>query len=123
MINYKDENFLIELKDGIIHVEWLKETYDYDSIDYIIKKRIEMVKGESYPIFTDLRKLKSGSRQARERLAGPDAGIGVTAVAVLVSTRVQRTLYNFFNAIYKAPVQAKIFTSKEKALEWLEKFK
>lgn len=123
MIHYQDENFSIELINGILHVEWMKETYDYETIDYIIKKRIEMVEGNSYPIFTDLRKLKGGSRQARERLAGKDAGVGVSAVAVLVSTRVQKTMYNFFNAIYKAPVQAKVFTDKEKALQWLEKYK
>ncbi len=123
MINYQDENFKIELKNGILHVEWLKETYDFESIDYIIKKRIEIIGDQSFPIFTDLRLLKGGSRQARERLAGKDAGIGVSAVAVLVSTRVQKTMYNFFNAIYKAPVQARVFTDKEKALQWLEKYK
>lgn len=123
MINYQDENFKIELINGILHVEWLKESYDYETIDFIIKKRIELLEGRSYPIFTDLRILKAGSRQARERLAGKDAGVGVSAVAVLVSTRVQKTMYNFFNAIYKAPVQARVFTSKDKALQWLEKYK
>jgi len=123
MIQYKDENFIVELIDGIIHVVWLKERYEYEEVDFIIKKRIEMCDGKAYPIFTDLRLLKTGSRQARERLAGKDAGVGVIAVAVLVSTRVQQTLYSFFHAIYKAPAKAKIFSDKSKALEWLEQFK
>ncbi len=123
MIKYSDENFNIELIDGILHVIWLKETYEYDTIDFIIKKRIELLEGKSYPIFTDLRLLRGGSRPARERMAGKDAAVGVTAVAVLVKTKVQKNIYNFFNAIYRAPVQAKVFSDKEKALQWLEKFK
>jgi hypothetical protein len=121
-IHYADQNFKIELIDEIIFVEWLKEEYDYEEIDFIIKKRIELCAGKSFPIFTDLRKLKKGTRQSRERLAGMDAGIGVSAVAVLVGTRVQKTLFNFFNAIYKAPAPTRLFTNKESALQWLRQY-
>ena len=123
MNEYLDENFHIKLENNIIKIIWLKEYYDYNTVDLGIKKRIEISGKSAYPLFSDFRKVKSGSREARERLAGKDAGTNVTAVAVLVSTEVHKVLFSFFNSIYKAPAPTKIFTSTEKALEWLEKYK
>lgn len=123
MNEYLDENFHIKLEDGIVKIIWLKEYYDYPTVDLGIKKRIEISGGHDGPMFSDFRKVKSGSREARERLAGKDAGTNVTAVAVLVSTEVHKVLFSFFNSIYKAPAPTKIFTSEEKALKWLEKYK
>jgi len=123
MNEYIDDNFNIKLEDGIVYIAFLKEFYNYDQIDLGIKKRLEIVGDNSYPMFSDFRKVKSGTREARQRFSEKDAGIGVKAVAVYINSKVQKIMFNFFNSIYKAPAPTRIFTDKEKALKWLEQYK
>lgn len=122
-VHYVDDRFSIQLKDGIVYFTFNKEYIDFVLVDDAVNKRIELTGGKPYPIFSDFRLVKNGSREARERMAAKDAGIGVTAVAVLINSKVHKTIYNFFHSIYKAPAPAKLFTDKEKALKWLEQFK
>jgi len=121
--DYKDERFSIVLENGIIHFTVYKEIFDYAMVNEAINIRKDMFKNNSYPLLSDIRIIKTGSREARERLAAKDAGDGVKAVAGLISNEVHRIIFNFFNTIYKAPVECKLFTNREKALQWLEQFK
>jgi len=123
MEKYSDEFFDIEIINGIIEIIWKKDYYDFAEVDFGMKKRTELANNRSFPILSDFRKVKSGSRKARERLSEKDGGEKVSAVAVLVSSNVHKVLFNFFNSIYKAPAPTKLFTDKEKALEWLEQYK
>ncbi|MDD3875944.1 MAG: STAS/SEC14 domain-containing protein [Bacteroidales bacterium] len=123
MDKYADDKFSFELIDGILHVLAITEFVDFKTIDDAINKRNEYLKDKKYPMFSDIRKVKSITREARERLAAEDAGTGVNAVAILVSTKAQRIIYSFFNSIYGAPAPAKIFSNKEKALAWLQQYK
>jgi type III secretory pathway component EscU len=123
IFEYKEDRFIIKIVNGIVQIEWLVSFIDYDFINDIINKRLEITKDKTYPMFTDMRKVKSGTRQARERLASSDSAFGVAAGAILVSTKVHVIMYRFFNTIYKSPVPAKLFTDKDKALQWLEQYK
>lgn len=123
MDEYKDDRFEIKLEGGIVYVIFKKEFLDFDFVNDIINKRLEITQNEIYPMFSDFRVVKSGSREARQRMAGKDAGIGVNAVAIYVNSQVHKVIYNFFNSIYKAPAPARLFTDKNKALKWLENYK
>jgi hypothetical protein len=122
MTLYTTESFSISLIDNIIYVKFFKSDFDFETIDEGVRKRIELVGENSYPIFADIRTLKIITRDARERLAAPDAALGVTGVALLVNSKVQVILFNFFHAIYKSPTPSKLFKSEKKALEWLAKY-
>ena len=123
MDSYKDDRFEITLKEGIVHIIFKKEYVDYDFVNDGILRRNEITKGHTYPLFSDFRIVKSGTREARERFAAPDGGIGVSAVAVLINSKIHKIMYNFFNSIYKAPAPAKLFTDPQKVLKWLEQYK
>ncbi len=123
LIEYNSDRFSILLKNGIVYFTFLDEKVDFSLVNDGIIKRLELTKGRTYPLFSDFRAVRRGSREARERMAAKDGGIGVSAVAVLVNSKVHRVIYNFFHSIYKAPAPAKLFTDKEKALAWLEQFK
>ena len=123
MNEYKDERFHIKLDDGIVYVIFHKAYIDYNFVNDLILRRLEITKDIAYPMFSDFRAAKSGPREARQRMAEKDAGIGVKAVAILINSNVQRVIYNFFNNIYRAPAPARLFTSKEKALKWLQQYK
>lgn len=123
MNEYLDDNIHIKLEDNIIYVVFLKEFYEFEAVDVAIKKKLEIIGDGTYPMFSDFRKVKSGTREARQRFSDKDAGTGVKAVAIFINSKIQKIIYNFFNSIYKAPAPTRIFTDKEKALKWLEQFK
>ncbi len=123
MKEYKDSRFSMKIEDGILHAIFNEEFVDYSLVNDGINKRIELTQGTSYPMLSDFRKVKSGTRQARERMSAKDAGIGISAVAILIESGVQRVIYNFFHSIYKAPAPARLFTNRDKALEWLQQYK
>jgi len=123
MTENSEDRFSFKIEDGIVHAVFYKEFVDYDYVDAGVKARLELTGEKSYPMFSDFRKVKSSTREARERMAAKDAGIGVSAVAILVNSKIQRVIYNFFNSIYKSPAPARLFTDREKALKWLEQYK
>lgn len=123
MKKHSDDFFDIEIKNNIIEIIWKKDYYDFEEVDFGMKKRAEIADNNKYPILSDFRKVKSGSRKAKERLAASDGGEGVIAVAILVSSLIHKVMFNFFNSIYKAPAPTMLFTDKDKALEWLEQYK
>jgi len=109
----------IWIDQDILNVVFHKETLSFEDADSAIKRRIEMVKGQSFLFFSDARKIKNVSREARTRMAQKDSTTGVIAAAILINSKTHRIMYNFFMKIYKPDANSKIFTDKDKALEWL----
>ncbi len=123
MKEYKDDGFHMYIDDGIVFIEWLKSDYKYEDVDNAIKMRLELTGNKDYPMFSDIRKVKLGTREARQRLSHKDAGLGVKAVGILMDSKVQQVMFNFFNAVYKSPAPNRIFSNKEAAVKWLQKYK
>ena len=123
MESYIDEDFSIKIEDGIVFIEFFREHGDLQFAEKGIMKRIEITQGRKFPIVSDMRIMKTTTREGRQRMAQPDAGAGVTAVAIIVNSKVQQVIYNLFAAIYKAPAPARVFTSKESAVQWIQQFK
>lgn len=123
MEKFENDAWKMWIEDDIVFVTYLKEHYNEKMIDEGIKGRLNITKGNEYLIFADIRKLKSTTREGRQRMSCKDGGIGVIAVAILSKSKVQEVIYNFFNLVYKAPAPAKMFTDQNKAIEWLKKIK
>lgn len=123
MKEFIDDRFSIRLDDGIVFVEWFYDYITYDFVDAGIRLRKEITEGKEYPMLSDIRRIKSGSREARQRLSDKDAGEGISAVAVLVKSKTHRILYNFFTSIYKDPAPTRLFTDEAEALKWLQQYK
>ena len=113
----------MSIEDGILYIVYSCDHYTEEMVDAGIKQRYELTKETPYPMFADIRKVKTSTREARQRMSQKDAAFGTKAVAILINSKVQEVLYNFFNVIYKAPAPAKMFTNKEKAIEWLQQYK
>ena len=113
----------IWLEDGIVYTVLNYEMFTEEMVESGIKQRLAITKDKAYPIYADVRKIKNFTREARQRLAQKDAAFGTAAVAILINSKVQEVLYNFFNVIYKAPAPAKMFTDEAKAIEWLQQYK
>jgi hypothetical protein len=122
MENYLDSDISIKLENGIVFVDYLIEHATYDIADRAIKMKLEMFRGQSYPVVSDMRSIKTSTRESRQRMSEPDAAIGVKAVAVVLHSKIQKVMFNFFSAINKRPAPAKIFSKKEDAINWAQKF-
>lgn len=73
------------------------------------------------PILVDLRKVKSISRDARLYYGSSDEAQKVLiAVAFLVTSPLSRVIASFFIGLNKMKVDAKVFSSEEKAQQWLK---
>ena len=123
MTEYTEDRFSIKIMQGIVYVEFLVAHADYNLVNDMITKRLEITKDNTYPMFSDLRLIKSNTRESRERMAGKDAGFGVSGVAILINSKIHRIMYSFFHNIYKSPAPARLFTDRDKALKWLEQYK
>jgi len=86
-----------------------------------VEGRIFFSKGKSFPLLVDMTGIKSTTREARQYMASIGATL-VTAGALITGSPVSRTIGNIFLKIDRPPVPVKLFTSKEKAREWLVQY-
>lgn len=94
---------LIEAKDNTMEVEKISN-------------------GKLPPILVDIREIKSIDKQARDHFAMKNRAPKVCAIGVLIKSPLSKVIGNFFLGINLPSVPTKLFTSEEKALEWLKKF-
>lgn len=113
------------IEDGILYHVMLAESYDEKMIEGMIEIKYKLTAGKSYPMLSDTTRMKHMTREARERSSKKDVGDNLTAVAMLVKSKVQVILFNFYNKVYKAPNVTRIFhyTQKDEAIAWLEQYK
>jgi len=122
MNEYRDDRLAFYWYEGILICDWLAEHADLQLVEDGIRIRREMTGDKKIVMLSDIRKLKTITREARERLSGKDGGENVVAVAIVINSKIQMVLYNFFTQIYKAPSPTKLFINKEEAIQWCKKF-
>ena len=76
---------------------------------------------EIYPILVNLKLINSISKEARDHFSMRNRTPGVSAIAMLIKSPGSRIIGNFFLGLNKPVVPTKLFTQKEKAIEWLKK--
>lgn len=123
---YEDEYVLHEIKDGILFTYYKNGLEINLSIaKKILASRLNFTNNKSYITLIDGRYLKSLDWGAREFFASKEAQEGIKAAALLSGSKLTSYIGNFFLKITYKPrsVPAKLFTNKEKALQWLEQYK
>ncbi len=123
MTDYYSDYFSIQIDNDIVYVIWQKEWVDYKAIDYLIKSRLAITGERSYPMFSDITRLKGGTRDAMIRLAAKDGLTGLKALAVLYDKKLHIVLYRLFNIFSNNTVPTKFFRCNSKAFLWLENYK
>src|SRR5690606_34430660 len=121
----KTSFILIRLIDDIVYVNFTSESITLPQAKEVVSLRLDLINGSSYPILVDGRKVKTMNKECRDFFGQPDALKGVKAGAILVDSTFSKFLGNFFLKVTyrnkKLPTM--LFTSKEEAITWLEKFK
>lgn len=119
----ENKEFKISIEEGIICIEIKVDFVTYEIADAGVIDRLKLTDGKYYPMLSDITKVKNASKEARIRLSDKDAQLGVIACAIVIGSKAQQIMYNFFTLFSPAPIPTKMFTNREKAKEWLSQYK
>jgi hypothetical protein len=111
----------LTLNNGIMYAVFNCKHVTEQMIDDVIRLKISICGKDEYPQLADARKVRLVTKAARERMVQKDAGENISKVAVWVNNEAQRIIIEFFDAIYHPLKPTKVFTNKEKAIDWLKK--
>jgi len=79
--------------------------------------------GIKMPLCVDIRNLKSANAEAREYGNSHEVINTYSAVAIIVGNIMTKMIGRFFVEIQSPPYPTELFTTKKKALEWLNNYK
>ncbi len=85
------------------------------------KVHAELTTGKT-PVLLDIRNIKEITREVRRYLAGKESEEFHSALALLVESPLSKVVGNLILGLNKSSYPIKIFTSLEKAVEWLKQF-
>ena len=114
----------IWFENGKVHIVYKRGcVLNINNIKLIVQDRLKVSAGTKGPILIDFRNLVSSDNATRSYLATPEAERYLNAGAILITNEIQRLIMNLYLKIDKPTLPARVFTNREKALEWLEQFK
>ena len=82
----------------------------------------EISNEKMHPLFIDITRCKSITRDARAHYAREQVGEAVCAIALLIGSPVSRIIGNLFIGFNKPKHPLRLFTSEPDAIEWLKGF-
>lgn len=121
----KNDFVSIDIENGIVVVDFLSKNINLEQAKKIVEMRLEFIKGNSYPVLVDGRKVVKLDKDARDYFSCPDAMKGVKAGGILIGSTFSKFLGNFFLKVTykKKKLPTMIFTDKKAAMEWLGKYR
>jgi hypothetical protein len=121
---YQDEYTEMWIEDGILICVFSSGLIITEEVAIIaVRERIRISNGCTYPALIDATKIQYLTKTAREYLATVDGIRYLSCSAFLVNNEVQTIFINFFLMINKPAIPSKIFSDREEAINWLQKFK
>ena len=109
-------------KHGILIQTYIKNTdltledaqADFDSYSGLCKEC-------KLPVLIDMENVRSVEREARAFYSSEEAKNYITAAALLITNPVNRIIGNFYMGLNKTAFPFRLFTEKEKTIQWLKK--
>lgn len=112
------------IEEGIMHVVWSPNlVITIDIAIEMVEERIRLCKGKALPLLIDIRGLASIDTASRKYFACEKSISITTGGALLVESLVSRLAGNIYITVDKPQRPIKLFTNKDKAIQWLKKLK
>jgi hypothetical protein len=113
-----------ELSNGILYAQYKPGVViTLELAKELLAKRLAFTEHKEYPMLISDMGIVSVEREAWALLSSEEGTHNITAGAMLLNTTYSRILGNFFFKLAAPKIPAKIFSNKERALEWLEQYK
>ena len=112
------------IETGIMHIIFQPElVITIEVAKQMSEDRIRICKGVGMPLYVDANALASIDTQARKYFATGESLLYAKAVGILAESLVTKLAVNLYMKVDKPLVPVKLFTTREKALKWLEQYK
>lgn len=109
--------------DGIVHVQDLPGLLKtLDDAKESIEATARLAKGKALPVLVDMRAGLGATRETRAYYSSEENLAVTRALALLVGSRLTRTMANLFISVNRPPIPTRLFTSEDDAVAWLKTF-
>lgn len=110
-------------EEGIFHHDCVEgSVHQLEDARENVRISLELAKGKKYPLLVNLTGIKYSSREARNYYSGYETGKFISHAAMLVEDPVSQLMGNIFMKIQRTAFAIKLFTKREKALDWLKNY-
>ena len=108
----ENDTILFKLKENsIIELEDSKKMYE---------ETMQLSQGRKYASLVDARAIVTLTKEAREWSANPELHKNLIAQAIVINSLANRIVGNFIIRFHKPKAPTRLFSSMEKAKEWLQ---
>ena len=108
--------------DGIFHMEMkeIERDVTLDDVKEMTETLRRIGNGKVYPVLVTLKRYNPITKEASEYAASEEAGKYTSADAIVIQNFAMRIASNFYIKIFKPIRPTKMFSSEDKAIEWLK---
>ncbi len=112
-----------ELVDDVLHLRYKDiGKIDLEKAIEIVNYRMVITQGAIYPLLISNNSLTTVSKKAYQHFATVGM-VDISANALVVEDKISKLLASIFTFFVPSDIPLKIFSNKEDALVWLEKYK
>lgn len=116
---FENDFVILQLREGILYAKYKVETIDLATAKIATSFRVESMQGKKLPVIADISCVKHVDKSTRAYFASKEAGIDITALAVILSNPVTRMMGNFFLKFHQPEYPFRFFTNTTQATLWI----
>jgi len=119
---FENEYARFWIENGIVFFVYKPNTViDHEAAKKIVADRIQFQNKADFPVYCDIRGLKSADKAARDYLAKEGSSF-TKGVAVLVDSPMSKIIGNFYMGLNRPTTPTRLFTNGDEALKYLQQF-
>jgi hypothetical protein len=119
---FENEYASFWIEEGIVFFVYKPNSVvSLEAAQKIVADRVRFQKQEDFPIYCDIRGMKSADKEARNYLAKEGSSYA-RAVAVVVDSPMSKIIGNIYLGLNKPITPSRLFTDQKDAVEYLKQF-
>lgn len=119
---FENEYASFWIEEGIVYFVYKPNAVvSIEAARKIVEDRVRFQDREDFPIYCDIRGLKSADKEARNYLAKEGSSYA-RAVAVVVDSPMSKIIGNIYLGLNKPITPSRLFTDEKDAVEYLKQF-
>ena len=120
--SFENEAVLFELREGILYGHYKVAEIDLATAQEATLIRQKVLGDRIVPSIADISVVKRVPKETREFFSSSQAGEDLSALAVVISNPVTRTMGNFFLKFHQPKYPFKFFTTLDEATVWIKQY-
>lgn len=119
---FENEYASFWIEGGVVYFVYkANSVVNFEAAKQIVADRIKFQREINYPVYCDIRGMKSADKDARNYLAKEGSSY-TKGVAVMVDSPMSKIIGNIYLGLNKPTTPTRLFTDKNEAVEFLKQF-